>query len=184
MDAKEIRELTNKCIDLRLEAISYLKKMEELFNKIRDRLRAQNIYALYGEDCKITNMEFEDNGDIMFQFCEELASSVNHIPYFYISDFVKNWPADIKEVLKPVIIEVFLYEKLFKKCEELESEAKDLYKKYGSYVKQAARVNVYRIWKRFSGLKYYKIEYRLAQLESMKNDLENLSDEELISENQ
>jgi len=176
MGVKEIRENINEYIDARLEQISYFIKIKDLAHKIETKLSKEK---LLGKDSKIKYVRTCLPGDIMIEFNEKF-----HLPYcspFYFHNYSSDSPIEIKEIMKPIIVEVFLHKKLYERCRELQIKAIEAHDKYKSEYKCTARIGskINFIWNTI-GYMDCPFEEQLLILEDAKKNLENLSDEELL----
>ena len=118
-DTKEIREQINKLIDLELEAIPYYDHIKELSFKVKHKLEEQ---GLLEEGSYIKDAYSNIEGDIIIFFTPKGHTCTGLVTFFF-KNYSQKTSSKIKELLKSVIIEIFLYKKLYEKYKELKNKA-------------------------------------------------------------
>ena len=106
MDAKEIRKEVLNLINIKIENLTYLDKLRDLYLKIKNKL---SHLLPPNEDYKIYNI-FTNGHDTIFQFGYDRSyykflSDYNKGPDQYIS----HWTPEDKKIVKPAILEIFCY---------------------------------------------------------------------------
>ena len=173
MDAREIRQKTNEFIDLKSEIVSYILSIKDMAQRMKNKLIARN---LLGNDSDIKDLRIIASAEICIIFNQNFQGLI-HQSIFQINNYSKDTPLEVKELLKPIIVEIFTYKKIWEKITELEKKLNDIYLEYKSIIYSKSKVAP--AWRKFVALEDFAFKDQKEILKELKDYLKTLSDEEI-----